>query len=204
MNTIPTHAKFSLRAALKFGFNAFVDNIVLFILFGLAVIAAYGATSLLVKLISYTAAAPAADTVARVCVIAISILSGVYMTIISLLIIDNKEVTLSALAAYNHLLLKALWGNFIYTIMIVFGFICLIIPGVIVAIMYYFFLYELIDTNCSVSDAFGQSLQITSGSRWKIFAYLVISTSLLGLSGSLLSPVVYLGGAYIYRRLKPQ
>jgi hypothetical protein len=193
---------FSIREALTFGFNTFVNNIALFLKICAVVVSAYIGSSLIVILISHTAAAPLAQSIGRVLISMINVVLGIYMAIIALALVDNKPITLSTLMEDQRIVPKAIWASFVYAALVTFGLIFLIIPGIMLAVAYYFFLYRLIDTNSTVSDAFTYSSHITAGSRWRILGYLLVGSLLTALSFSLLSPIVYVGSAYIYRTLE--
>lgn len=105
-------------------------------------------------------------------------------------------------------------GNYIvavvlFGIIVLAGLILLIIPGIILAIMLYFFVYVLLDKNMRPIDTLKESKRLTKGHRWNLFWFAII-VALLNILGAVVVfvgllvtlPVTLLATVYVYRELE--
>jgi hypothetical protein len=67
------------------------------------------------------------------------------------------------------LALTLLWG-----IAIFFGFMLIIVPGVILITLWVAIMPALVGEGCGIIESFGRSRELTRGSRWSVFAVLLI------------------------------
>jgi uncharacterized membrane protein len=128
------------------------------------------------------------------------------------------RVTLRAVDALEAVSLEDAWApqyvlsfaaaSILSTILIVLGFILLIVPGVILAIMLMFAMYPIAEQGLGPIKAMALSRTITSGNRWRLFLFVVLLVliNLLGaialVVGLLVSiPVSALATAHAYRWL---
>lgn len=88
------------------------------------------------------------------------------------------------------------------------GLILLVIPGIILALMYMYVPYIIVDTKAGVMDALKQSSELTKGIRLKLLAFVVVliglnivGALLFGLGLILTIPLSALAQAYVYNRL---
>ena len=92
----------------------------------------------------------------------------------------------------------------IYILIIIFGTILFIIPGIILSIMYQFSVYIIFYKDMSLKERFVLSKNITYGQRWQLFKILTIMALILWV-GSIIScvllPVSFLVDAYIFKKL---
>lgn len=200
--------KFSIRAALAFAYTNFINNIALLLQLIAISVGMYATFALVIKLVSHVVVNDTTFLLLRLLLPAVYIIAGIISVIIKvgetkicLGIKDGTPVTIRMLLSSKELILKAVSAELLYVQLVALGLIAFIIPGIIVAVMYNFYLFVLIDTNCNVWEAFKKSALITKSCRWKIFAYLVIDVVLMILSFGLLAPVTALGKTYIYRQL---
>ena len=105
----------------------------------------------------------------------------------------------------------AFLANLVSTILIVLGFICLIVPGIILAIMWIFAFPVLGETPLGFWEAMRESSRLTEGYRWRLFllllaCLLIILLGLLvfcvGVFVSLAVDVAALGLAYRFLQAK--
>ena len=96
-------------------------------------------------------------------------------------------------------LFKLLGVFLLYAIIVIFGFILFIIPGIYLAVKLQFALYYMIDKNISVREAFRRSYAATTGNFWRILAVDVLAAVLMQLIITI--PLSYLMGMYMYRKL---
>ncbi len=75
------------------------------------------------------------------------------------------------------------WGSILFGLMIGFGLIFLIVPGIILALMFWPMTYVIVDRNVGVLDALQQSREATSGNYMAVFVLALASfgINLLGL-----------------------
>jgi uncharacterized membrane protein len=121
---------------------------------------------------------------------------------------DNPDgVDLSALW-HPRPFLKFLGASILLMLAIAAGFILLIVPGIIFALMFMFTTFIVIDREFGPIDAMKESRRITHGYKWKLLglSLLLVLINLLGLAalvvGLLVSiPVSSLAFAHAYRLL---
>jgi Membrane domain of glycerophosphoryl diester phosphodiesterase len=96
-------------------------------------------------------------------------------------------------------LFKLIGVFLLYAIIVTFGLVLFIIPGIYLAIKLQFALFYMIDKNISVREAFKRSYAATTGNFWRILAVDVIAAVLMQLIITI--PISYLMGMYMYRKL---
>jgi hypothetical protein len=75
------------------------------------------------------------------------------------------------------------WGNLLFALMYGLGLILLIIPGILVLLAFWPFLYVIVDHNVGVIESFKRSAELTSGNYGACFiiALATLGINLLGL-----------------------
>ena len=99
--------------------------------------------------------------------------------------------------------LPLLGASFLYGIAIILGIFLFIVPGIFIAVSWYFFTYVYIAEGKSVFDSFARSYQLVKNNWWKIFGFLLVVylvgsviSAMLGLPVSMfmvLDPILKLG-----------
>lgn len=99
-------------------------------------------------------------------------------------------------------------GSFLYSLIVVGGFILLIFPAAIWGAKFAFFPFFIVDQNAGPIEALKMSSRATNGVKWDVLALLIILVlvNLLGLAALLLGlfvtqPVTLLAQAFAYRLL---
>ena len=136
-----------------------------------------GIVSNIVSMSAAGISSQAGSDVARFAIIGIGqILSIVFSTWITagqmnflLKTARGLDAPFSDLFSGGRWLVPLLGGTILYFLMVVGGFILLIIPGIIVALMFSQFYYLIIDRNLGVIDALKTSRLITSGNKMTLF-----------------------------------
>jgi uncharacterized membrane protein len=121
---------------------------------------------------------------------------------------DNPDtVDLSSLW-HPRPLWKFLGASILFDLAVAVGFVLLIVPGIIFALMFMFVTFIVIDRELGPIEALKESHRITHGHKWKLlgFVLVLLIINLLGalalLVGLLVSiPVSSLAFAYAYRLL---
>lgn len=130
--------------------------------------------------------------------------------VVFLKLVDKKKVEVSELFDNFKagLLAKYFLVSFLYGLIVAFGLILFIIPGIYFGIKYGFAAYIYVDKNTSVLDAFKKSAEITMHVKWQLlwFGILMMLITLAGALvfgvGLLLAvPLVYLAQLHVYRKL---
>jgi uncharacterized membrane protein len=101
--------------------------------------------------------------------------------------------------------------SLVMSLIVIFGLILLIVPGVIWSLKYMFAPYALIDEKLSFSDAMAKSDEMTRGIKWQLFGFTLATIGLnllgllaLGLGLIVTIPVSTLAGYVLYETLKKQ
>jgi uncharacterized membrane protein len=131
---------------------------------------------------------------------------------IFLMLADGKKPEFSDLFSLfkARVIFRYFLASLLYGLVIFFGLILLVIPGIYFAIKYEFYTYFIVDKNMGVFEAFSKSGQVTKGHIWNLFLFGLLSF-LIALAGILAvlvglliaMPVVSLATTYVYRRLAP-
>jgi uncharacterized membrane protein len=130
---------------------------------------------------------------------------GVGLVRIALDIHDRGTSSVSRLFSGGSLVLKAMVVMGLYWIMMVFGFMCFIIPGVIAMVAFSLAMYVLVDKQCGPIEALKESARLTKGSRMHL-AGLFLLMGILGHAMPVMYlvfwPVSMLALAYLYRHFQ--
>lgn len=121
---------------------------------------------------------------------------------------DGENPEFKEIFRHAGLWLNVLLGGITLSIIVVGGFILLIIPGIIFAIMYGFQSILIIDKGMGPIDALKESARITKGVRWHLFLF-ALSLLVLNIIGAICLvvgllvtiPVTNLAIVHVYRKL---
>jgi uncharacterized membrane protein len=203
------HPRFVKKEAISFGFNIAKKNILFFL--GLFVIWAFFTIitsairdSLIVQrqiLFSF---------IFSLLVWVVGIILSMGFINITLEFVDGKKPAFKDLY-YTTKLFNYIVASIIKGVIVVFGLLLLIIPGIIFAIKLQFTGYLIVDKKLDFADALKGSWEITKGAKWNLFllAVLLGLINILGLLcllvGLLISvPLAMVAEAYVYRKLLSQ
>lgn len=124
------------------------------------------------------------------------------------LVDQDTEDRLKMLFSQHKLFWRYLGASVLYGLMVGFGLILLIVPGIYFALKYQFFSYLIVDKNLGVFDALKKSGEITKGVKWKLFGFwfALVGLNILGLLVLLVGllvtiPTSILAYIYVYRTL---
>lgn len=198
--------KFSKSEAIKFGWNTTKANLPFLIKVFLIMWLFYILNWILSKF------TPRSDVIIN---LLISLTFWIVQTIIGLGIIkislefaDKQKAKLSDLYTQYPLFLKYFLGELLSLMIVFFGILLLIIPGIIFAIKLKFVGYLIIDKSVDPVTAIKQSWNITKGQFWNLFllTLLQLGISILGTLALFIGllwafPTNSLTTAYVYRKL---
>lgn len=101
-------------------------------------------------------------------------------------------------------------GSYLLTsIIVAIGFVLLIVPGIILAMVLYFTLFPVVDRGVRPFQALSESARMTKGHRWQLFLFslVLLGLNILGLLALVVGllvtiPVSWLAMAHVYRALE--
>lgn len=109
---------------------------------------------------------------------------GIGQAIVFLKVARGQSTEFGDLFRGGPYFLRALGSGLLFFLMLFFGFILLIVPGIIVAFMFWPYLYVLVDTDAPGLDCLSRAREITRNTWGTIFV-LWLTTLGLGLLGEL-------------------
>lgn len=163
---------FSIKTAFKTAFDLIKENISTLVLIQLILIAGY---VFIEKLLPY---APEKSIISQIImgfVIEVVALSNIY---IAFKLLSRKDIQVSDFSAGWKFIVPFFGTLILGMVATVLGIICLVIPGIIIAIRLCFSCYIVIDKKCGIVDALKLSSQLVKGSWWKCLGLSTLLTLL--------------------------
>jgi hypothetical protein len=213
--------KFSIKEALKYGWDTFKANIPFFIGFMVVI----GLITIVPDYIAEKVLEPKSVglLVTKIVLRVIGLILGMVSTRIALDLHDSGQPDLSRLGEIipqipSYIVLKIVYGLVVFV-----GLILLVIPGIIFAYMFLYVGIMLIDKNIGllegwnpfrwitiIIDAFGESRILTDGYKMDLFLF-TLAVMLVNIAGIVCLfvgifvtiPVTLMASIYVYRRLFP-
>lgn len=102
-----------------------------------------------------------------------------------------------------HNLLQALIVGALYSALVAVGLALLIIPGLYLAVRYYFAPGFVLDKKSGILQAFKQSAALTAGARWQLLGFLLLINIIMTFVPILAAPMIF-ASVYVYRKLGEQ
>lgn len=99
-----------------------------------------------------------------------------------LYIVRDKEVDIDTILSTKHLLIPYIIATILVALMVAFGIILFIIPGIYLAIKYMFVPYLIVDKEFKAMEAIKKSAEMTKDIKWSLLAFSVIAV-LIGYGG---------------------
>ena len=198
---------FSIKEALSFGWDAFKSRVGFFIVLLLLLGVLAAIPQFLIKHTEIVGL--------RVTLVIINQLFQYYLTVglvkIGLKVVDGSDVKIGDLFSGGPVFVTYVLGVFLFTAIVLAGFVLLVVPGIILSVMLQYYSYFIIDKNMGPVESIKASAELTKGVRWKLFGF-GLTLLLLNLSGALLLvvglfvtiPVSLVAYAFVYRKLLPQ
>ncbi|KAA3661034.1 MAG: DUF975 family protein [Calditrichaeota bacterium] len=127
---------------------------------------------------------------------------------IALKVYDGQEPDFNDLIANFHLFLYYFAAGLLYGVMVLVGVLLFIIPGIILAIQFYFAFYLIVDKAMGPISALEMASKLSRGSRWDLFVFF-LALIILNIIGAMLLliglfatiPMSLFATAYVYRKL---
>lgn len=198
---------FSIAEALGFGWRTTTGNAAYFAGLGillLAILLVLGAVAELVETYS---------EVWGLLVALVSLIVGIVLEVgiivFSLRYCDGSRGTIADLYIHYPLGPQYFIARTIYSLLVLVGLVILIVPGVLLALVFQFCGYHIVDENVGVMESFRRSADTTKGARWRLFIFfmLLLLINFAGflclVVGLLLTvPATLLAYAYAFRQLQ--
>jgi hypothetical protein len=200
---------FSIDEALRYGWNAMTKHFGFFLLMLLALIGVEFATSFLIGIVQTLK--PALGLALRLPNFALSILTAMGSLSVALVVTSGRAPKAADFFAHFHRFLPYLGASILYGLIVLGGFILLIIPGFIFAIMFQFWSCLMLDQRLGPVEALKRSRSITRGVKWKLFAFALLMWAInllgtlaccIGLFATL--PLTLVATVWVYRQLLAQ
>ncbi|MBN1852899.1 MAG: hypothetical protein JW829_09250 [Pirellulales bacterium] len=115
----------------------------------------------------------------RLLIFIVTVFLEIGQTKIILDICRGRPTSIGHLFSGGPHLLPILGAGILYALMVGFGLLLFIIPGIVLAIMFGRYYYLIIDRKTPVLDAFSISRQITAGNKWIIFGLWLVGILLI-------------------------
>lgn len=93
-------------------------------------------------------------------------------------------------------------ASILFGLAVALGFVVLIIPGLFLVTILYFYDIIVIDQTCGAVEALKISQKMSQGTRIKLFLFIVICTILSMISFGLLYPIILMARIDVYKKLK--
>jgi uncharacterized membrane protein len=127
---------------------------------------------------------------------------------ISLKFCDNEEPKFSDLISQYKLVFRYFVASILQGLIVIFGFLLFIVPGIIFSIRLGFYGYLIVDKNSKIVESLKKSWQITKGNTLNLFLFYILLAliDILGLLALIVGlfwaiPTTMLAEAFAYRKL---
>jgi uncharacterized membrane protein len=210
--------KFSKKEAIKFGWEITKKKFLFFILLLVLVWIAPFALEFLFRLpaiflaaitkkkfLIFTIVLTFLGTLAR---FLLSLILNLGLIKISLKFCDNEKVKFFDLISEYKLVFRYFVASILQGLIVVFGVLLFIIPGIVFSIRFGFYGYLIVDKNLKIVESLKKSWEITKGNTWNLFLfYLLLGLiNLLGFLALIVGlfftlPTTMLATASVYRKL---
>ena len=195
---------FSKKEALSFGWQRFKERP--FFLIGLFLITTV--ISAITGFVADEIGGGGVSVVINVIDFSIQIIISMGMTLILLRVYDKVDTDYTDLIEPIHLFWKYLVMTVLVLVVVLFGLVLFVIPGIIAGLALSFSTYLIIDRNLGPVEAMKESMRITHGHRWNLFIF-GLSIFFLNILGALFFgigllitiPISALATVHVYRWL---
>jgi uncharacterized membrane protein len=200
--------KFTIKEALKYGWDTFKANIPFFIGFMVVI----GLITVVPDYIAEKIFEPKSMPLIAVKIVLrlVGLVLGMISTRLSLDIHDSGQPDLSRIGEILPQIPSYFVGKIVYGLIVLVGLILLVVPGIIVAYMFLYVGYLIIDRHLGPIAALSESRVVTDGYKMDLFLFslAVAGVNILGVICLFVGlfvtiPTTLMASAYVYRRLCP-
>lgn len=202
---------FSIKSCIRFGWETFKKRALFFLASGVVMAVLYGTVSFLTGVLdsALSGSANQPTFVGFIFNWLLSTLVGMGVTAFLLKAHDDPEGVEISNFWHPQSFLKYLGATILISAAVILGAILLIVPGIILALMFMFAAYIVIDRDRGPIEAMKESNRITKGYKWHLLGLglALAGINILGflalIVGLLVSiPVTYLATVHAYRVLE--
>jgi uncharacterized membrane protein len=199
-------SRFQMGEAIRFGWDTMKDNIGFFIA---VLIIAFLIENIPGTIAGYAGEDfPLISLVLHLTGLILSFVVQMGLVKISLQFCDGIKGKIDDLLSSFDILLQFIAASFIYTLIILGGFLLLFVPGIIWGIQFSLYPYFVVEKRLGPVEALKASSKATKGAKWDLFLFGLI-LGLINLAGLLVFlvglfatiPTSMVAYAYVYRRL---
>lgn len=198
--------KFSIGEAIGFGWSIFKNNagtliVAVLILVGIGAFFGY-LDNLLID------ANPNWATLIDVVSVIINTIIQIGVLKITLDLVFGRQTSLENLFTNWRFFIRYLLASILYTLIVVAGLVLLVFPGVIWAIKFGFYGYNIIEKDMGIVESLTESSKMTMGYKGQLFWFRIVLGLIvlagfiaIGLGFFIAYPIVLVAGAYAYKEL---
>ena len=118
---------------------------------------------------------------------------------------DGDEPQFSAYMSHPSKIVNYLIADLLFSLLLIVGLICFIIPGIYLYLRFQFFAQFIVDENAGIIESLKKSWNLTEGHELSLFLLILIIGVVLFLVGLLVAyPLVIMSQCYVYRLLNRQ
>lgn len=139
---------------------------------------------------------------------ALGIFLGIGQTVLVLNIVAGRKANFSDLFSGGPYFWRVLGASILVSLMVMFGLLLLIVPGIILALMFGQFYNLIVDRNVGVMDSLSISKEITTGNKATllVLGFVAVGISILGLLACCIgiifaAPYIQVMVAVAYRKM---
>jgi uncharacterized membrane protein len=202
-----TAKHFSMSEAINFGWEVTKSNF----LFLLGVLLIAGLVGALPQAGGNRNEASALSCVLGLVSFVLNTIISMGLTKITLEFVDRQSPSFGDLFAPAPLFLNFFVAELICGFLVAVGLVFFIIPGIIVAIVFGFYSFLIVDHGLGPIEALSRSAEITKGARMSLFLFglLILGINFLGLLALVIGlfvtvPISMIAWAYVFRQLERQ
>ncbi len=201
--------RFSKGEAIRFGWNTVKSNLGFFIALLVVMCLILFVPQIIAELMEENT--PILSIIINIAVCVLNAVITMGLMKITIKFCNNEKGSFADLFSCFPLFFKYLFGSILYALIVIGGTILLIIPGIIWAIKFQFFIYLIVDKELGPIEALERSSAITNGVKWNLFLFglLLFLINLFGLLCLLIGlfvtiPMTMVAMAFVYRKLLAQ
>lgn len=127
---------------------------------------------------------------------------------VALHIYDTQEARYSYLFGQWRVIWSYLIARFLYVSMVTIGLLLFLVPGIYLAIMYWFYTIALVDKQLGPLQALSYSRTLTAPARGRVFLFALVCALLValtpvsyGISLLIVTPIIVFAQTYVYKKL---